>query len=123
MRLSYGLPLVLVALLCGTVEATAATKFLVYGCTSDRMAARIQVFAALKDKPAIERAFRSVVRSKTSKAFLALKQPQNDRDGLKALSDLRRLSGGKLPPQDPATLASSIAVNKRANAIRQYCGG
>lgn len=122
-RVALGLSLALIALYCGAGETVAATKILVYGCTSDRLAARIQVTAPPGHKSTIERAFRTLVRGQTSQALLSLKQRNNEQAGLKALADLKRLSAGKLPEQNPAAVARSISVNKRAHAIRQYCGG
>lgn len=122
-RVALGLSLALTALSCGVGETAAATKILIYGCTSDRLVARIQVTAPLGHKPAIESAFRALMRGKTSQALLSLKQRNNEQAGLKALADLTRLSAGKLPEQNPAAVARSIAVNKRTHVVRQYCGG
>lgn len=41
----------------------------------------------------------------------------------KAVADLERLSGGRLPKQNPAVVARTIRVGKSNLSKKRYCGG
>ncbi|WP_457586154.1 hypothetical protein [Ensifer canadensis] len=101
---------------------SAANGIFVYGCTSDNKPARMRVIAAVKDKPAIEAAFRRIIRHQTSEWFLAQKKAPNGVDWQNAVTALEQSSGGKLPKQLPARVARSIEIGKRSASQKLYCG-
>lgn len=102
--------------------STAASGIFVYGCTSNKKPARIRVNTPIKNKPAVEAAFRQTIRGRTSEWFLAQKKAPNGADWQNTVTALERSSGGKLPKQLPALVARSIEIGKRSASQKLYCG-
>ncbi len=100
----------------------AASDIFVYGCTSDGKPSRIKVTASIKDKGAIEAAFRRILRDKPSEWLLAQKRARNSPEWKSTLTDLERLSGGRLMKQGAGKVAGSISIGQTGASKRHYCG-
>ncbi len=126
------------ALMCAILTAAALTLSMpqasgaigtgfngiyVYGCTSDGKPVRVRVRAPIKDKAAIDSAFRQAVRGRSSEWFDAQKRALNGEEWQRAVADVERLSGGKLPKQNAAVVARTIRVGKSDVSRKRYCGG
>jgi hypothetical protein len=113
--------LTLALLLTPDTSFAAKRSVFVFGCTSDRLAARIRITADAADLQTIGKAFARLVSQYSSRQFIAMKT--DARSGNAAFAKLNKASGGKIPAQDLEAIARSIAVNKRKAEVRKHCGG
>lgn len=94
----------------------------IYGCTSDGKPVRARVQAPIKNKAAIDSAFRQAVRGRPAEWFEAQKKALNGDEWQRTVADVERLSEGKLPKQNPAVVARTIQVGQRDVSRKRYCG-